>query len=49
MERCVFVCLSLCVCVFVYTLTSCLSQSWAAGDIVSCLLDLDEGTITFCL
>lgn len=24
-------------------------KSWAAGDIVSCLLDLDEGTITFCL
>lgn len=24
-------------------------QSWAAGDIVSCLIDLDEGTITFCL
>uniref|UniRef100_A0A8C3G9F2 E3 ubiquitin-protein ligase RNF123 n=1 Tax=Cyclopterus lumpus TaxID=8103 RepID=A0A8C3G9F2_CYCLU len=24
-------------------------KSWAAGDIVSCLIDLDEGTITFCL
>ncbi|KAF6732303.1 E3 ubiquitin-protein ligase RNF123 [Oryzias melastigma] len=24
-------------------------KSWAAGDIVSCLVDLDEGTITFCL
>ncbi|CAB1315628.1 unnamed protein product, partial [Coregonus sp. 'balchen'] len=24
-------------------------ESWAAGDIVSCLIDLDEGTITFCL
>ncbi|NXE39232.1 RN123 ligase, partial [Ptilorrhoa leucosticta] len=24
-------------------------KSWAAGDIVSCLIDLDEGTIAFCL
>ncbi|XP_053340032.1 E3 ubiquitin-protein ligase RNF123 isoform X1 [Clarias gariepinus] len=24
-------------------------KSWAAGDIVSCMIDLDEGTITFCL
>ncbi|XP_073699824.1 E3 ubiquitin-protein ligase RNF123-like [Garra rufa] len=24
-------------------------KSWAAGDIVSCLIDLDEATITFCL
>ncbi|TRY94563.1 hypothetical protein DNTS_024380 [Danionella cerebrum] len=24
-------------------------KSWAAGDIVSCLIDLDEGNITFCL
>ncbi|XP_069045510.1 E3 ubiquitin-protein ligase RNF123 [Lepisosteus oculatus] len=24
-------------------------KSWAAGDIVSCLIDLDEGTISFCL
>ncbi|XP_050815945.1 E3 ubiquitin-protein ligase RNF123 isoform X2 [Gopherus flavomarginatus] len=24
-------------------------KSWAAGDIVSCLIDLDEGTIDFCL
>ncbi|KAG7493787.1 E3 ubiquitin-protein ligase RNF123 isoform X1 [Solea senegalensis] len=24
-------------------------KSWAAGDIVSCLIDLDEGSITFCL
>lgn len=24
-------------------------KSWAAGDIVSCLMDLDEGSITFCL
>ncbi|MGH0184237.1 UNVERIFIED_CONTAM: hypothetical protein FKN15_014396 [Acipenser sinensis] len=24
-------------------------QSWAAGDIVTCLIDLDEGTISFCL
>ncbi|KAF7657682.1 hypothetical protein LDENG_00023520 [Lucifuga dentata] len=24
-------------------------KSWAAGDIVSCLINLDEGTITFCL
>uniref|UniRef100_H3C0F4 B30.2/SPRY domain-containing protein n=1 Tax=Tetraodon nigroviridis TaxID=99883 RepID=H3C0F4_TETNG len=24
-------------------------KSWAAGDIVSCLMDLDEGTIVFCL
>uniref|UniRef100_A0A8C8A1U4 Ring finger protein 123 n=1 Tax=Oryzias sinensis TaxID=183150 RepID=A0A8C8A1U4_9TELE len=24
-------------------------KSWAAGDIVNCLIDLDEGTITFCL
>ncbi|XP_043933716.1 E3 ubiquitin-protein ligase RNF123 isoform X2 [Protopterus annectens] len=24
-------------------------QSWAAGDIVSCLIDLDEGKISFCL
>ncbi|XP_068170917.1 E3 ubiquitin-protein ligase RNF123 [Antennarius striatus] len=24
-------------------------KSWAAGDIVSCLIDLDDGTITFCL
>uniref|UniRef100_A0A3Q3B2A6 Ring finger protein 123 n=1 Tax=Kryptolebias marmoratus TaxID=37003 RepID=A0A3Q3B2A6_KRYMA len=24
-------------------------KSWAAGDVVSCLIDLDEGTITFCL
>uniref|UniRef100_A0A8C3FVU6 RING-type E3 ubiquitin transferase n=1 Tax=Chrysemys picta bellii TaxID=8478 RepID=A0A8C3FVU6_CHRPI len=24
-------------------------ESWAAGDIVSCLIDLDEGTIAFCL
>uniref|UniRef100_A0A3Q3K7H0 E3 ubiquitin-protein ligase RNF123 n=1 Tax=Monopterus albus TaxID=43700 RepID=A0A3Q3K7H0_MONAL len=24
-------------------------KSWAAGDIVSCLIDLDEGAITFCL
>ncbi|KAM9133493.1 E3 ubiquitin-protein ligase RNF123 isoform 2-T3 [Pangshura tecta] len=24
-------------------------KSWAAGDIVSCLIDLDEGTIVFCL
>ncbi|XP_063071315.1 E3 ubiquitin-protein ligase RNF123 [Engraulis encrasicolus] len=24
-------------------------KSWAAGDIVSCLIDLEEGTITFCL
>ncbi|CAN9512237.1 unnamed protein product [Ophioblennius macclurei] len=24
-------------------------KSWAAGDIVSCLIDLDQGTITFCL
>jgi len=26
-----------------------LMQSWAAGDIVSCLIDLEEGTIAFCL
>ncbi|XP_041080554.1 E3 ubiquitin-protein ligase RNF123 isoform X1 [Polyodon spathula] len=24
-------------------------KSWAAGDIVTCLIDLDEGTISFCL
>uniref|UniRef100_H3AZG8 Ring finger protein 123 n=1 Tax=Latimeria chalumnae TaxID=7897 RepID=H3AZG8_LATCH len=24
-------------------------KSWAAGDIVSCLIDLDEGKISFCL
>ncbi|XP_063797519.1 E3 ubiquitin-protein ligase RNF123 [Pseudophryne corroboree] len=24
-------------------------KSWAAGDIVSCLIDLDEGSISFCL
>ncbi|KAG8128374.1 hypothetical protein E2320_015227, partial [Naja naja] len=24
-------------------------KSWAAGDIVSCLIDLDEGNISFCL
>lgn len=24
-------------------------KSWAAGDIVSCLIDLDDATITFCL
>uniref|UniRef100_A0A8D0GBH5 B30.2/SPRY domain-containing protein n=1 Tax=Sphenodon punctatus TaxID=8508 RepID=A0A8D0GBH5_SPHPU len=24
-------------------------KSWAAGDIVSCLIDLDEGNIAFCL
>uniref|UniRef100_A0A8C2TDY6 E3 ubiquitin-protein ligase RNF123 n=1 Tax=Coturnix japonica TaxID=93934 RepID=A0A8C2TDY6_COTJA len=24
-------------------------KSWAAGDIVSCLIDLEEGTIAFCL
>ncbi|XP_069592079.1 E3 ubiquitin-protein ligase RNF123 isoform X1 [Ranitomeya imitator] len=24
-------------------------KSWAAGDIVSCLIDLDEGCISFCL
>ncbi|KAM8995097.1 E3 ubiquitin-protein ligase RNF123-like [Ara ararauna] len=24
-------------------------KSWAAGDIVSCLIDPDEGTIAFCL
>ncbi|XP_054640910.1 E3 ubiquitin-protein ligase RNF123 isoform X2 [Dunckerocampus dactyliophorus] len=24
-------------------------KSWAAGDIVSCLIDLDQATITFCL
>ncbi|XP_056887645.1 E3 ubiquitin-protein ligase RNF123 isoform X2 [Takifugu flavidus] len=24
-------------------------KSWAAGDIVSCLMDLEEGTIMFCL
>ncbi|XP_056661031.1 E3 ubiquitin-protein ligase RNF123 isoform X3 [Monodelphis domestica] len=24
-------------------------KSWAAGDIVSCLIDLDEGIISFCL
>ncbi|KAM8868482.1 E3 ubiquitin-protein ligase RNF123 isoform 2-T2 [Synchiropus picturatus] len=24
-------------------------KSWAAGDVVSCLIDLDEATITFCL
>ncbi|MEQ2179270.1 hypothetical protein GOODEAATRI_022965, partial [Goodea atripinnis] len=31
------------------TTTNYGKQSWAAGDIVSCLIDLDEGTITFCL
>lgn len=24
-------------------------QAWAAGDIVSCLIDLDEGTLSFSL
>ncbi|KAB0396972.1 hypothetical protein E2I00_000553 [Balaenoptera physalus] len=24
-------------------------KAWAAGDIVSCLIDLDEGTLSFCL
>lgn len=24
-------------------------QAWAAGDIVSCLIDLDDGTLSFCL
>lgn len=29
--------------------TSSPRQAWAAGDIVSCLIDLDDGTLSFCL
>ncbi|CAF90662.1 unnamed protein product, partial [Tetraodon nigroviridis] len=51
------VCVCVCVCVSVrpscHPGNACLlagfPQSWAAGDIVSCLMDLDEGTIVFCL